>query len=86
MKNKVLIKVYIPEFELNYDIFVPVNELVWKIKSLIIKAVCDLENYQIDENQDFILINKESGILYENNITISKTDIRNATELLMVSA
>lgn len=85
MKNKVLIKVFIPEYNLNYDIFVPVNEYIWKIKELVIKSINDLENLGISNEQKFVLLNKDSGSIYDNNMLISKTDIRNATELLLIS-
>lgn len=85
MKNKVLVKVFIPEYNLNYDIFVPVNEYVWKIKELVIKSINDLENLGISNEQKFVLINKDTGMIYDNNSLISKTDIRNASEILLVS-
>ena len=85
MKNKVLVKVFIPEYNFNYDIFIPVNEYVWRIKELIVKSINDLENLGITAEQRFVLINKDTGIIYDNNMLISKTDIRNATELLLIS-
>ena len=85
MKNKVLVKVFIPEYNFNYDIFIPVNEYVWRVKELIIKSINDLENLGISNEQRFLLINKDSGMIYDNNLLISKTDIRNACELLLIS-
>ena len=32
MKNKVLVKLYVPELDYSTDIFLPVNEAIWKIK------------------------------------------------------
>lgn len=42
MKNKVLVKLIVPEIDSNFDLFIPVNELIWKIKKLMIKSVSDL--------------------------------------------
>ena len=42
MKNKVLVKIILPELDRSYDIFLPVNEIVWKAKKLILKAISDL--------------------------------------------
>ena len=39
MENKVLIKLIMPELDEEFDIFIPVNELIWKIKKLIIKSI-----------------------------------------------
>ncbi len=84
MENKVLIKVLLPEADLDYDIFIPVNELVWKIKKMLIKSISDLSGIKFSKN-DYILINKDTGVIYENNQTIIDTDIRNATELFLIS-
>ena len=84
MKNKVLIRLTIPEIDCSYDIFIPVNEIVWKVKKLIIKSISDLTVGAININMDFILINKNNGIIYDNNSIVIDTDIRNATELIMM--
>lgn len=85
MKNKVLIKVIVPELEATYDIFVPVNELVWKVKILIAKAISDINDKVLDIKQNYVLINKYSSQIYQNNEKIIATDIRNATELILVN-
>lgn len=85
MKNKVLIKLYIPEYELTYDLFIPANEFIWKVKEIIIKSINDLENLKLDPKESFILVNKDNGTIYDANELVSKTDIRNASELLFIS-
>lgn len=37
MDNKVLIKLVVPELDSSFDIFVPVNEVVWKVKKYLFK-------------------------------------------------
>lgn len=85
MKNKVLIKLIVPEIDNTFDVFVPVNELVWKVKKLLVKSVSDLSNGALELKKEYILINKITGECYSNNITIFNTDIRNATELVLLS-
>lgn len=85
MKNKVLIKLIVPEYNSEFDLFIPVNEVVWKIKKLTIRAISDLLNIDIDIKTDFILINKDNGKIYSNNDIVIDTDIRNGTELLFFS-
>ena len=60
MKNKVLIKLIVPELDTTFDVFVPVNEIMWKI------------------------MNKNTGMCYDNNVILYDTDIRNATEVLFL--
>lgn len=85
MKNKVLIKLIVPELDETFDVFIPVNELVWKIKRLILKAIGDLSNANIDTNIEYILLNKDNSKIYNNNEIILDTDIRNSSELILIS-
>lgn len=84
MKNKVLIKLSVPEINGTFDIFIPTNELIWKIKKLIVKSVNDLTGESLDLSKDYVLLNAHTGQVYTNNITIFETDIRNATELVLI--
>ena len=36
MKNKVLVRLIVPELDEVYDLFIPVNEVIWKIMKLLI--------------------------------------------------
>ena len=38
MKNKVLVKIFIPEVDSDFDVYIPVNEIIWKIKKLVSKC------------------------------------------------
>lgn len=85
MKTKVMIKAIFPAINKEYDIKIPINEVVWKVNKLIVKAIYDLNGIKIDiRNDNFILINKITGIIYENNDIIIDTDIRNGTEIIFL--
>lgn len=85
MKNKVLIKLIVPELNDSYDIFVPVNEYIWKIIKLSVKAVSDLTGGALDIGKDYYLINKQNGNIYNNNQILINTEVRNATELILLT-
>lgn len=85
MKNKVLIKLYVPEIDFTFDVFIPVNELIWKIKKLLVKSVSDLTGEKLDISKDFALINKVTSEVYDNNLLVINTNIRNASELILLS-
>lgn len=85
MKNKVLVKLIIPELSVDYDVFIPVNEVVWKIREMMLKIVCDLSEVSFDGDKDYFLINKDTCKIYSNNEIIINTDIRNGTELILFS-
>ena len=85
MENKVLVKLDVFELDETFDVFIPVNELVWKIKAMLAKSVSDLEYLKFDPNDEFVIVNKNTGYIYDNNEIIINTDIRNGTELLLMS-
>ena len=85
MNNKVLIKLLIPEIDESFDIFIPINEILWKVKKMIVKSAGDLILKSLDINKNYILINKNTLEIYPNNIQIAKTDIENGTEIILLS-
>ena len=85
MKNKVLVKIIFIELDTSFDVFLPVNELIWKIKKMVQKSVSDLTNIPLDMQSDYLLINKDNGRVYTNNEILINTDIRNGSELIFIS-
>lgn len=85
MNNKVLIKLLIPEIDESFDIFIPINEILWKVKKMLVKSAGDLTLKSLDTNKNYILINKNTLEIYPNNIQIAKTDIENGTEIILLS-
>lgn len=86
MNNKVLVKLIVPEIDFDFDLFIPVNEQIWRIKKLIIKSIIDVTGIDISKKTGkFYLINKSNGEIYGNNDIIINTNIRNGTELVAIS-
>ena len=84
MNNKVLIKLYIPEIDEKFDVFIPVNEVIWKIKKMLAKSVSSLTGSTFNANDKYVLMNKITSKIYGNNEIIINTDIRNASELILI--
>ena len=84
MSNKVLIKLYVPTLGESYDLFIPVNEIMWKINRLIVKMISDSTEGLFSLDRDYAMINVDTGRVYDNNDIIINTDIRNATKILLI--
>ena len=85
MNNKVLIKAILPNIEQEYDMFIPVNEQIWKIEKLAVKCIYDMLNISYNPKQEsYNIINKITGQIYDKNQIVIDTDIRNGTELYFV--
>lgn len=52
---------------------------------MLLKCVGELSNTNIDMNAKYILLNKDNSRIYKNNDLVIETDIRNCTELVMIS-
>lgn len=83
MKNKVLVKVIIPDIDETYDIFLPISKKVGEAIILIVKAINQMNpNIVLPDNK--ILYNRNTGKDYAPNEMIKYTDIRNGTNLILI--
>ena len=85
MDTKVLVNLYVPEIGNYYDIYLPVNKKIGNIIILLNKAINELSSgsYKIDANN--LLYNIKTKKIYEPDILLAHTDIRNGTKLLIIS-
>ena len=82
MDFKVLIKLYVPEIEEVYEMFIPVNRTIGEVSLLLCKLINDISKvYPVKENLN--LCNRYSNVIYDNRELVRNTDIRNGTELVI---
>lgn len=81
--NKFLVKVYVPLLDSNYDVWIPnskrVKDIVYYISAML-KNLTDGEF----EIKNYNLINRFNGNIYDYNLLINETDIKNSTELIIM--
>ncbi len=82
--NKVLVKVFFPQIDKCYDVWIPLNKKIQSIISLLAKGVNDLNNGIFQPNTMSILYNRLTGEYYDYNVTVQNTNIRNGTELILI--
>ena len=85
MNDKVDVCLLVPEIDEQFDIFLPINKKIGTIIKLLNKAVNELSNglYPISNNNK--LYNVVTRQVYEANILLYNTDIRNGTRLILIS-
>lgn len=83
-KNKILIELYIPVIEKNYDLYIPINKKIGTIKKLIEDGLVDLTDnaYIIKESTNFF--SKETGEIYDVNKTVRETDLKNGSRIVLI--
>ena len=84
MKNKVLVEIYIPSLDEEYNIFLPLNKNIADIIMLIGKSISEMK---LIDNIDFSncsLYNRENILKYNPKSTIRETNIRNGVRLIFM--
>ena len=81
--NKILIQLYIPLIEEEYDIFIPINKRVGIIKQLIEKNISEQSmGYIIKEDTN--LYSKETGQVYDVQLLVKDTDLKNGSRVVLL--
>jgi len=84
MKNKVLVEVVIPNIEEKYDVYIPVNNKIGHLITLLAKTVNELSGGYYDKEEYNTLYNGLTGEYYNINSLIRETDIRNGSKLILM--
>lgn len=83
MEYKVLVKLYLPEIEQSYDMYIPVNKTVSQVIVLFNQVVNDITANLYPIRDDLKLVNRRNNKVYDYSTVIRDTDISNGTELVM---
>ena len=83
MKNKVFIKLKVPEIDKDYDLYLPVNKKIGNIVILLNEAIHDLSNEEIELSENNKLYNEKTLELYSPDVLLLNTNIRNGTVLVL---
>ena len=82
--NKILLEVFIPLIEEEYDVFVPVNKTMGTIKKIIAKGIIDLSDNGYMVKEDTNLYSKETGDIYNVNLKLTETDLKNGSQVILI--
>ncbi len=84
MKNKVLVEVLVPVIEKKYDVYLPVNKRIGNIINLLCKAIEEFTNGMFTTDTSISLYSSATGVKYNINDLLRKTDIRNGSILVLM--
>ena len=83
MKDKILIKLAVPEIEEEYDIYIPINKKIGNVIKLLNKAVFELSNGLYVGSTKNFLYDSETGTKYDLNAIIKDTNVRNGSRVVL---
>lgn len=82
--NRILVRLYVPQLEKEYDVWIPINRTVYAIVNSFIKGINSLNKIEFEKSYIPNLYNKATSELYELNKKVIDTDIRNGSELILL--
>lgn len=86
MENKVIVNVNVPEIDQDFDVYLPINKKIGNIVILLNKAINEMSDgvYPISSNN--LLFNAETNNMYQSDVLLLNSDIRNGSKLVLISS
>ena len=85
IKNKVFVKVIVPEIDQSFDLYLPVNKKIGNIITLMGNAISELVNEEKQFSKTALLYNQNTNERYSSDVLLANTNIRNGTTLVFIS-
>lgn len=82
--NKILIIVIVPMIEMEYEIYIPINKKIGTIKELIIKAITELSDNEINATFNLTLYDNDTGNILLNDFYVKDSNLVNGTKLVLI--
>lgn len=82
--NKVLIKLYVPMLEEQYDVWIPINKRICNVIHLLVKAVNEFSDGYFQPNKIPNLYDKSTAQMYDVNLSVRQTSLRNGSEVVLL--
>lgn len=82
--NKVLVTVSVPLIEQEYNVWIPINKTIGMVKLLMEKVIIELSDNNFKSIGNNRLYNSITHTLYEDNLFVKDSDIRNGTKLVLL--
>ena len=84
MNNKLLVTVIVPLLEEKYEVFIPINKRISTVIRLIEKALRELTNGYYPEKESSVIIDAESGNVFDVNITVKESKMINGSKIILI--
>lgn len=82
--NKVLVKLYVPAFDKQYDIWLPLNKKIYEVTDLLVKAVDDFCGGLYNPRKKPVLYDRITAKAYNINLNVKEAGIKNSTEIVLI--
>lgn len=84
MQNKVLILVFVPSLEVSFEFYIPINKKIRIIRNSIVEFIQQELGVSIKNVGKLLMIDKETGVVFDENLYVKDSKIRNGTRILLI--
>jgi len=84
MMNKILVNIYVPALEENYDFWIPINKKVYRIILLLIKIINESSGGYYKPTKMPLLYDRITSEPYNIDLTIKDNNIENGTKMILI--
>ncbi len=84
MKNKILVEVYVPLIEREFDVFIPINKKIKNVTRLINEAIVDLSNGSWPSDKNVRLFSRNSGVYLDSKANVREAGLVNGSEVILL--
>lgn len=84
MAIKYLVEVYIPAAQKTFDMRIPANSRMGEITSLVAALAADLSEGSYKATKQSILVDAQSGNMYDVNMTAMTQGVQNGTQFILI--
>lgn len=83
MKDKILVMVYVPMLEQEYDIYIPLSKKIGTVKNLIVSIIEEQSNGTFVNDNCKNLYDKKTGDILNEQLFVKKSSIHNGSRLIL---
>lgn len=82
--DNILIKLYVPQIEEIYDVWIPSHKKIYNVIILLVKAINELSGNNYRPKEIPTLYDKLTAEIFDVNLRVKETTIRSGTELILL--
>ena len=82
--NKILVKLYVPTIEQQYEIWLPINKKKHKIIKLLVKSVYEFSGGHYNPTKMPMLYDRATGNMFDVNLNAKENNIKNGAGIILI--
>ena len=82
--NKILVSVYVPSINKNYDVYIPFKIKFYEVVKIVAAMIEEISERNYIATDAVVLCEKSTGIIYNLNLSSEELGLRNGSKLILI--